>query len=511
MAGSFLQTAGIASQASDAFDTARQQRRLSSQQEQKNQSELDDNTLYREIVKMAYEHEAAKEAAAASAAKAKLRPMAPQAPTAPGSAPAMPTSVPAVPLFSAAAGPADEELDFANGGEVGKKFGGIYDDTKIGKRFPTHFIEALSDFDKPGYKHGGLLHLAVHDIVHHANSYADGGEIDPAADENRKKLSDELLSVGVASPQDTNVVVPGLKVTPNPTAFPGRLINASGGSQSLLSPGGHSATGDGVSEIINGKIASTGSAGLNGGDPSIDHSTETNTPGSAPFGVGLGLSALGFGPLGALFSLGVLASNAGQGPDTSLGEAVARDRDVNGPEVANEADAAAEAAAAANEATAAESGAPDGTPEADAGDAGADSGYGGGFGGDDGEGYGGFGANDGSSDGSDGGDDGGGDGGGEKNGGILWNYVKARMAKKSKKGAVKFKGGGKLKAGPGGQVRGPGTGTSDSVPASLSGPGGKKSKLNLSAGEYVLSADTTRAVGKPQLDKLQARYHKQVR
>lgn len=484
--GSFLQTTGIASQASDAFDTARQSRRLLSQQEQKNQSELDDSTLYREIVKMAYEHEAAKEAAASAKERVKSAIAAPTAPTAPGSMPVAPT--PAVPLFSAGAGqtgPADEEMNYANGGQLGSKFTGIYDDTKVGKRLPTHFNEALSDWSTPGYKHGGMMHLAVHDIVHHANSYADGGEIDPAADEDKKKISDELLSVGVASPQDTNVVVPGLKVTPNPTAIPGRLVNASSGSQSLLSRGGHSATGDGQQEVANGQVESTG-------DPSIDHSQETNTPGQAPPGLGLALSALGFGPLGALFSLGVLASNASQGPDTSLGQAVANDPEAGVPGGPD--DPGVEGVDASTGENAGETG---NSGNAGSGNAG--------FGGDDGEG-------DAGSSGDSGGDDGGDDGGGgDKNGGILWNYVKARMATKAKKGAVKFKNGGKMRADPGGQVRGPGTGTSDSVRASLSGPSGKKSDLNLSNGEYVLSADTTRAVGKSQLDKLQARYHKQVR
>src|SRR4051812_8305151 len=50
----------------------------------------------------------------------------------------------------------------------------------------------------------------------------------------------------------------------------------------------------------------------------------------------------------------------------------------------------------------------------------------------------------------------------------------------------------------GGAVRGPGTGTSDSIPARLSN------------GEYVLSADTVRFVGKDKLDALQAMAHKRV-
>lgn len=106
-----------------------------------------------------------------------------------------------------------------------------------------------------------------------------------------------------------------------------------------------------------------------------------------------------------------------------------------------------------------------------------------------------------------------------KDGGVLWNHFKSKMApaltKKARPAAVKFKkNGGALKAGkggPGGKVRGPGTGTSDSVPASLKTPGGSTQGINLSNGEYVLSADTVRAIGKDKLDALQARYHKQVR
>ena len=50
----------------------------------------------------------------------------------------------------------------------------------------------------------------------------------------------------------------------------------------------------------------------------------------------------------------------------------------------------------------------------------------------------------------------------------------------------------------GGLVRGPGTGTSDSIPAKLS------------AGEYVMPADTVRAVGKPALDQMRASTHTPV-
>lgn len=61
--------------------------------------------------------------------------------------------------------------------------------------------------------------------------------------------------------------------------------------------------------------------------------------------------------------------------------------------------------------------------------------------------------------------------------------------------------------GGGGKVKGPGTGTSDSVQAVNSSTG---QPVRLSNGEYVLSADTVRAVGTKFLDNLQAKHHKPV-
>lgn len=84
------------------------------------------------------------------------------------------------------------------------------------------------------------------------------------------------------------------------------------------------------------------------------------------------------------------------------------------------------------------------------------------------------------------------------NGGSLSAYAKSRFGGEKKKGAVKTKGG---------AVKGPGTGTSDSIKATIGGT----QPARLSDGEYVLSADTVRAVGKDKLDALQARYHKPVR
>lgn len=59
----------------------------------------------------------------------------------------------------------------------------------------------------------------------------------------------------------------------------------------------------------------------------------------------------------------------------------------------------------------------------------------------------------------------------------------------------------------GGQVRGPGSGTSDSVPAFNSSNG---QPIKLSNGEYVISADVVRAKGREFFDKLQDRYHTPV-
>lgn len=59
----------------------------------------------------------------------------------------------------------------------------------------------------------------------------------------------------------------------------------------------------------------------------------------------------------------------------------------------------------------------------------------------------------------------------------------------------------------GGKVKGPGTGTSDEVPAVNADTGGR---IQLSNGEYVLSADTVKAVGTKFLDNLQAKHHKPV-
>lgn len=94
------------------------------------------------------------------------------------------------------------------------------------------------------------------------------------------------------------------------------------------------------------------------------------------------------------------------------------------------------------------------------------------------------------------------------NGGMIGGYVKQCMTppKKAVRKRVRGKKKGVKKMAGGGHITGPGTGTSDSVPAV--GPGNRP--IALSNGEYVLSADTVRAVGKHNLDALQAKYHKPV-
>lgn len=73
--------------------------------------------------------------------------------------------------------------------------------------------------------------------------------------------------------------------------------------------------------------------------------------------------------------------------------------------------------------------------------------------------------------------------------------------------AVGAKLGGAVMA-DGGMVRGPGTGTSDSVRAINVDDG---SPIRLSNGEFVLPADTTRALGKAALDQLVRKTHTPVR
>ena len=94
-------------------------------------------------------------------------------------------------------------------------------------------------------------------------------------------------------------------------------------------------------------------------------------------------------------------------------------------------------------------------------------------------------------------------------GGAAWNGAGNGMFSGAQSGDVGFADGGKI-AGPqggGGKVKGPGTGTSDQVPARNGDTG---QPIRLSNGEYVLSADTVKALGTKYLDNLQAKHHKPV-
>lgn len=185
----FLQTTGIASQAADAFDKERQEGRIRSQTEQANQSVLDENTLYREIVKMAYQHELQKETAKEAAKKLPGAVQLPQMRRLPQGPMDFRNGEDMQPMASRVPG-LPEGIDFAernasrvpgmaNGGEVdGEKFTGIYDDAKMTGRMPTMFVHAIRDRNSDNYKYGAHYHMAIDDLVNHTNAMADGGSVD---------------------------------------------------------------------------------------------------------------------------------------------------------------------------------------------------------------------------------------------------------------------------------------------------------------------------------------------
>jgi hypothetical protein len=55
---------------------------------------------------------------------------------------------------------------------------------------------------------------------------------------------------------------------------------------------------------------------------------------------------------------------------------------------------------------------------------------------------------------------------------------------------------------PGGAIAGPGTGTSDSIPAQITQDGQPVEDIKVSDGEYILPKKTVAAVGEPALDEL---------
>jgi hypothetical protein len=525
---SFLQTAGIAAQAGDKFDDERQQRRLNSQREQANQMALDENMLYREIVKMAYQHEMSKEQAAALAKRA-----APAAPGARGAAPAM-GALPEMQLLGGVTGPQEKAgpFNYKDGGAVktkpkmppavldhggkmpvppepdhgGKmpvppnpedvygpeikskkveKYNGVYDDTKATDRLPTIFQEFLEDLKTPGYKHGGRVEQTVAELLGHMQHYADGGEVAvdengvPIEEEERNRLSDELIA-GSSTVQPVEAGVPDARPVADPTNFYGRLLNSGvtnyGGllGTNLLPPGVNGAdlnTPGGNS----GSVGDSGSVAPAATDAGIGISGVAS---SAPVGAQIGglvgsvTGIPGGSVIGGAIGHSVTATEAAnvintsqETEDADMGAAMAAQTNADAVAAANAANADSAAAAAAGEGGATGTG-----PGVGAGDAWAD--------------------------------------GGQV---TLWSHAKKCMGRtcgpqpKAKPQAVKFKGGGR--------VRGPGGPTSDSVKATIDG----KHPARLSNKEYVLPVDSVTAIGGgnyeagvAKLDALRKQTHKPV-
>jgi hypothetical protein len=469
---SFLQTAGIASQASDTFDDQRQARRMNSQKEQLGQLALDKNRLYRKAMEITEANMLANRQARAAV----------QAPTAPG-APDAPDARGAV-AYADGGGVGASKFNgvvvLADGGQASaSKFNGIFDDSKGGDRLPTIYREFLEDLKRPGYKHGGSVEHTVRNLVGHINAYADGGEVLSPDDEATRRRIEEGEVFGAGMGKSTKAVMPtspadlGSQYTPNPTDIYGRLLNSSAYFEPRApaparapAPGGDS-------------------FGLSDTDPT---GTGTDTaPATAPAPSPSNDDNDGISGVGSI-ATGVVTGNVAQ---TVLGLAQAAYSVI-----ANDFNAIIDAVTGMNQAPAAPS--ISNTDDTDTGVGAAADGAAAGADGD-GTGSGGVGGGGGTGDG-DGGSGGWADGGPV----TLWGYMKHKMgAKKAKpKGAVKMK---KMKKG--GFVRGPGTGTSDSVKATIGG----KHPARLSDGEYVLSADTVAAVGKHNLDALQAKYHRPVR
>lgn len=491
---SFLQTVGIASQASDKFDDERQGRRMNSQREQAMQGALDENMLYREIVKMAYQHEYAKEQAAAAKAAAKKAapprgavptPRMPPAILDTGGQPMMPVPPPPPPMGFADGGTVNHKKERESAyaarenatrkhrdkyfgestsgienddGSMGidfqqyrkqrpmsaEKYNGIYDDTKATNRLPTIFQEFLEDLKRPGYKHGGMVDQTVGEMMEHFHAFADGGMVDAngvalyaEGGEVVPEGSEEFIDPAVVSAAAAQGA-PQLAYRPGPRAYYGETNGLWGGNpgEGIAGPEG---TADGIGGVVGG-------IGMPGGIP-------------------------GLGPVASMIGSVVASQNMGVTPGDTAAAAVQGD------------DAAGVAAGTSPVGGGIDGGSHSGVAAADAAAAASSTGVAGDASGDAGD-------------------------AGWANGGpvSIWKYMQHRMSKsqkppktKTKPAAVKFK--------KGGMVRGPGTGTSDSVKASIGG----KHPARLSNGEYVLSADTVRAVGKDKLDALQAKYHKPVR
>lgn len=171
---SILQAVGIASQASDAFDDQRQQRRMRSQQEQMTQEQLNEMLMYREIVRMAYEHEAQQEQQRQAAKTAKTAKTGKGATT--GKSGLIPiATVPSLDPLGRSKGNFDETgvVGMANGGMV-NKFDGIYDDTKAETALPTMMREWFRDAVAQRPRNAAQ---ARKDLLQHVTSMANGGAV----------------------------------------------------------------------------------------------------------------------------------------------------------------------------------------------------------------------------------------------------------------------------------------------------------------------------------------------
>lgn len=179
---SFLQAVGISGQRQG--DYARQDLQdemLAGQLDAQKRAAYEDK-LYRQVVKMAWQHEFEKEQAKEAAKRPKAAVpsvAAPRAPSAPG------TYSPEDFMQLSERSPTGA-YPMANGGPVPAKprFSGIYDDMNVSDRMPTIFSEYIQDMQAPGFKHGGMVESFLGDLTSHVQAMADGGMIDEPLEAN---------------------------------------------------------------------------------------------------------------------------------------------------------------------------------------------------------------------------------------------------------------------------------------------------------------------------------------
>lgn len=182
---SFLQTVGIASQASDNFDRQRRGDRMAAMQEESMQRALQADKLDSEIFKLGVQYMMQREQQKAAQKAALLGKATPRAAA---------VAVPQMPAESAYDRP---ETSYAQGGEVkatAPKFHGIYDDTLFtGEKVPTIINDMVNDWGAEGYQPYQHVGAAVDDVVRMATGgmvggdmyngvqmYADGGKVTPS-------------------------------------------------------------------------------------------------------------------------------------------------------------------------------------------------------------------------------------------------------------------------------------------------------------------------------------------